>query len=259
MIKCASCHAENVENSSFCNQCGKRIEKDNLVNNSTINDEKHKVIDYIGINYHLIKNDTSLVFKNSKNEFICESSFENITILYYNKKDALGTGHMTMHIANINKTITVSFDNNQCNIFYTLHDFLTEHCESIDSLTILEAANYMKTPKEKARDEKRTDNFKNAIIMRKNKKIRIGAKKKKETQCTCGNCSNEWYVDDEQIMRYAANLMLGAGSVLLGHPILGSYNINKATDVFQCPRCRSKKIKKKEIVFWVDTNGNYVD
>lgn len=86
----------------------------------------------------------------------------------------------------------------------------------------------------------------------------IGAKKSKETECTCVQCKNQWYVNDAQVLRYASNVFGSVGHALAGSTFLSAYHMNNSNDPFHCPACGSKKITKKEATFWVDKKGNYI-
>lgn len=87
----------------------------------------------------------------------------------------------------------------------------------------------------------------------------VGAKKSKETECTCVQCQKQWYINDAQVLRYAGNVFASAGHALAGSNLLSAVHANYSNDPFQCPSCGSKKIKKRKVTFWIDKKGNYIE
>ena len=75
-----------------------------------------------------------------------------------------------------------------------------------------------------------------------------GCKKHSQTKCICTSCGDIFYYGDYDVIKNAANIFHGS-----------LYSLNQYKDLEQCPKCGSRAIKKKEVYYWVDKNGNCVD
>ena len=88
---------------------------------------------------------------------------------------------------------------------------------------------------------------------------KMNVTKKNETKCTCAMCSNVWYVSEDKLNKAEGNKLMAAGNLLSGNMMAASYNANNIGNPFDCPKCGSSRIKKENIVFYVDKNGNHVN
>lgn len=186
--------------------------------------------------------------KKNKNVVIQDVSF--FKVLYYNSKSILGVGQIILYAQGHKKPIVESFNKNQKADFDRFFEYLSTKCEYLN-LSYWQACSYAERKKQNGKTE-------HATIMN-TKRPRWNAKKQVETQCTCGRCQTTWYVNDQQKMRMIGNLMGGIGSMLSGQSEMGAYYVNNVHDVFQCPHCGSKMIKKHQVIFWVDKQGNYIE
>ncbi|MEG0814146.1 MAG: hypothetical protein RSL74_09470 [Clostridium sp.] len=217
-----------------------------------------------------------LVIKKKSGKTISSQPVEKTKILHFNERNAFGVGQLVIFVEGMNTPLGESFGKDKVEDLKKMFEVLKEYCPYLQltytnalfytlSKKKLEADTTIQKEKDAARlyqeplkatsclNENRSTQGKPSFISRMN------GKKQKETECTCGNCNCKWYVNDAQIMRYVGNVLNSAGNLLSGSTTLGAYHLNNSNDIFQCPQCGSKKIKKKEVVFWVDKKGNYID
>ena len=202
------------------------------------------------LNFQIADDDKITITHKKKSRIVVIQDAASFKVLYYNNKLLLGVGQIILYAQGHKKPIVDSFNKNQKVDFDRFFEYLLTKCEYLN-LSYWKSCSYTEDAKQNGKAE-------NTTIIN-TKKPRWNAKKQVETQCTCGRCQTTWYVNDQQKMRMMGNLMGGIGSLLSGQSGMGAYYINNAHDVFQCPHCGSKMIKKQQVIFWVDKHGNYIE
>lgn len=213
-------------------------------------------------------NELTITKKNGK--VICKQNLEQIEILHFSSQNMLGNGSIVLMPTGLKSPIIDSFRREKAEKFSAFYSYIRTVCP-YRNMSLMAACTYTPTAAVRETDEEKKKLLQQLREPQKGEETikhgyfkpsliaRINAKKQKETECTCGQCNAQWYVNDMQVLRFAGNTLSAAGHAFAGDSFRSAYHINNAQDPFACPKCGSKKVKKKDVYFWIDKKGNYIE